>query len=237
MNTLKNLVLLIIIITSNNIYGQSNKASNVTKSIDVTTFNKLEINGAFHLTIQQGKKEKMTIETDTEMIDKIKVENKNNRLSIGIESKPFTTLEYEEIKLNITVVDLNYFSLDGFIELVTADTLKFKSLNLTANGATKGKLYLDIASLDCTTASFCELELSGYCKSLHLTKKDASSIDASQLTTDSVSVDSSGFGEVNLQVVSDLNVKSSGAVKMTYSGNPSIEDIDIKEFSTISKVD
>ena len=206
-----------------------------TEKVGADPFTHIDIDGAFTVIIEQGDKEQFSIEADNHIMPYIKSSVKNNTLNIklktGIGSKKF-----DEIKLYITIKDLESLKLSGFINLRVSKQITLEDLALHCTGAVRGELNSSTRSLSCKTTSFSELELSGTTETLTIDKTDASSVNAFQLKAHTVRIESSGFGEVNVSVENTLDITSKGAAVINYQGNPEIAQMNIKGFSTLNKV-
>jgi hypothetical protein len=118
------------------------RAADVVKEIPVGVFSDLEVRTVGNVYLVQGNKEAMRIESDRDVSDYIAVANEGNKLMI-------TSKELHsgrgKLDIYVTVRELNsaYFKAVGNIR--TKNSLRSKSLKITASAA--GNISLD---LDCT---------------------------------------------------------------------------------------
>ncbi|MFK8061002.1 MAG: head GIN domain-containing protein [Polaribacter sp.] len=210
--------------------NRTNKNEEITKP-----FTNIDIDGAFVVIIKQGEKESFFIEADKKIMPYIKSSVKNNKLKIRLKTG-LGSKEIKEIKLHITIKDLESLKLSGFINLEVPKQLNLLNLTLNFSGAVKGKLNSITKSLTCKTSSFSEIELSGKTDKLKINKNDASSVNASKLKAETVKIKSAGFGTISVLAINKLNVTTSGAVKIAYAGNPTITKMDVKGFSTLKRL-
>lgn len=235
MKTIAKLILMsIVFLTMNTLNASELKKTNNNEE-NTKPFTSIDIDGAFTVIIKQGEKENIFIEADHKMRPYIKSSVKNNKLKIRLKTG-FGSKEIKEIKLHITIKNLESLKLSGFINLEVPKQLSLEKLTLNFSGAVKGNLNSISESLICKTSSFSKIELSGTTNHLILNKNDASSINASKLKAETVDIKSSGFGTINVLAINNLNVKSSGAVKIAYEGNPNITQMNIKGFSTLKRI-
>ena len=235
MKTIAKLILVSIVFLTMNTLN-ANKLNKVNDTVEITKpFTSIDIDGAFTVIIKQGEIENILIEADDKMKPYIKSSVKNNKLKIRLKTR-FGSNEIKEIKLHITIKDLESLKLSGFINLEVSEQLDLEELILNFSVAVKGNFNSITESLTCKISSFSKIELSGITNHLILNKNDASSVDALKLKSKNVSIQSSGFGTINVLAIRNLNVKSSGAVKIAYVGNPNITEMDMKGFSTLKKL-
>ncbi len=236
MKTFVKIMLVLTVLLVNSISVNAYENDTILKEVVVAPFNNLIINGPFTVIIEQGDVESLFIEAEKEMFNYIKTSEKNKSLKISFETGVNSSVEFDDIKLRITVRDLEELNLNGFIDLNVLNTFKTNALLLICDGATKAIVHIDTKSLTCTMSSFSDLTIKGVSDNLFIEKLDASSMNALQLESKNVSIKSSGMGELNIYATEELKVEAEGAVKISYKGNPAKRQISVKELSTIKKI-
>lgn len=170
----------------------------ISEDRDVSGFSKVSISGSGNLFIEQGDEESLTIEAEDNILPLITTRVSRNTLTIKINQGTPTEVPNYYLK----VKDLTSISTSGY-GIVSCPSLNTDSLVIKSSGSGNITLAGTVTSQD--------IESSGSFKYY-----------AEDLKSNSCVIDSSGSGELIINVSDDLNVTASGSVKVTYIGSPSI---------------
>jgi len=110
----------------------------------VSSFNKIDISGAYEVLINQGDEEHLELEVDENLLEYIETEIENNILYIS-SIKPIGSAS--SLKLYITVVNVEDIDVSGAIELTNKGTYKVTSLEIDVSGAADINLNVDVEIL------------------------------------------------------------------------------------------
>ncbi|MDA9564144.1 DUF2807 domain-containing protein [Flavobacteriales bacterium] len=204
----------------------------VKKEHDISNVNKLDINGQFRVILTQGKKSRLSIETDENLHDYITVVNKENTIRIGTEA--FIT-DAEKLNIYVTMPHFNDIDLSGAVELTNDKKIKTKSMRIDASGATEIDLDMEIKELSIDLSGASEIKLQGSARNAEFDLSGASEIEAYEFETENMIIEISGAGNAEVFVTETLDVEISGAGEVKYKGEPEIDD-DISGAGNIEKV-
>lgn len=236
---MKNPAILLVLIISipislasclNSIRGNGNVQEDIRK---VKDFSKVSISGSYEVYVRQGEHCQLRIETDENLMDYIKAENKGEWLKIWTK-EPIAKATV--LKLYITAVDLDAIDISGAVALKSKSAIRSKTFDLELSGAGEIDLELDVNELNLDLSGGTESTLKGKAEKLTADISGAGSLDAEELETDFCNIDISGAGDASLFVNEELDVDISGAGSVKYKGNPSVKK-DVSGAGSIVSID
>jgi len=185
----------------------------------ISSFNKIDISGAYEVLINQGNDERLTIEADENLLEIIETEVRNNTLYI---SSKQAIGNAEALKLYITAVNLEDIDVSGAVKLSNKGTFEAKKLAIEVSGA--GVIDVDVAVenllIDMSGAS--ETNLKGSSDNFEISISGAGELTAKKFRTENTTIDISGAGSATVFANKTLNVSVSGAGSIEYKGSPKL---------------
>lgn len=206
-----------------------------TKDFALSSFDRVELNNAFFVTIIKSSDSKVSAKGSGDDIDDLEVTVTNGKLDIRYD-KRIRIKQLKRYKMELVVYTPNIAEIDaksasdteisGFGTITNftasvsgASVLRLKNIvkSLTANisGASKIILPLSVENIDA--------ELSG-----------ASTLDGFEANSTEVFLELSGASKAEVSASKTLSVKASGASKVFYKGEPKITE-DLSGGSKVSK--
>lgn len=198
----------------------------------VTSFNKIDISGAYEVLINQGNEEKLELEVDENLLEYIETEIKNNTLYVS-SKKPIG--KATSLKLYITVVDVEDIDVSGAIELKNKGTYETENLEIDVSGAADINLDVDVENLSMDMSGASETTLSGKATNFEIEISGAGELQAKKLKTRNNTIAISGAGSAVVYVKKTLNVSVSGAGSVKYKGSPKVKK-DISGAGSVEKL-
>ncbi|MCP9746953.1 head GIN domain-containing protein [Lacihabitans sp. CS3-21] len=206
-----------------------------TKDFALSSFDRIELNNAFFVTIVKSTESKVSAKGSGDDIDDLEVTVTNGKLDIRYDKRiRIKQLKRYKMELvvytpNITEIDAKsasdteisgFSTINSFIASVSgASTLRLnntvKSLTADISGASKIILPLKVENIDA--------EISG-----------ASTLDGFDANSTEVFLELSGASKAEVSASKTLSVKASGASKVFYKGEPKITE-DLSGGSKVSK--
>lgn len=200
----------------------------------VKNFNKIEVSGAFNVILTQGTTEKLTIEADDDMMQKIITEVKGGTLIIRLQNN--TSIHNKsDLIAELTFVNLDGIDVSGAVKLNGTNAMKFSKLEIEASGATEINLDLSATHLDCDLSGASKITLQGNAPELDVDLSGASDMVAGNFRTRSCILDCSGASKSSVFATEVLKVDGSGASHVTYTGNPATVESNMSGASTLRK--
>ena len=170
-----------------------------TEKRELKSFNAIDTTGAYQIDVTCQKPASFEIEADDNILPLIKTEVRDGILFVSNDQEYHSS---RPVSLRITLPDLNSVSSHGARQLKIADA-NSSDLKIESTGA---------ASVHAT----------GRAKSVTISSTGAGEIDTSKLQAQSVKVDATGAASVDVYASNQLDVNVSGAVHVSYSGNPKV---------------
>ncbi len=199
------------------------------------SFTEIEISSAFKVVLTQGNIEKLTLEGDDELLQRVITETRGNKLIINFKDGTYNK-SFKEVTVYLTFKTLSSIELSGAVNLNGTNEMNFNDLELECSGATKINLNLNASKLDCDFSGASNLSLEGNVQALDIDVSGASKVNAEDLVVKNCNIDCSGASYIAIHVTDKLRAEGSGASKISYKGNPSIVESDMSGASKMSKI-
>lgn len=177
--------------------GTSGSGKSKVEKRSVQGFTAVDLSGAFEVEITVQKEPGLEIEGDDNLLPLVRTEVNNGVLEVFNE-KSFSTKN--AIRVRISVPQLDAVSTSGASDIVVTG-VKSENLSISTSGA----------------GSF---KISGEAKNFSLEMSGAGEVDAKDLRSERVTVNSSGAAEATVYASEDLTVSASGAGTVNYYGDP-----------------
>lgn len=200
----------------------------------VSTFDGIEVSGAFKIVLKQGATEEVIVEADANLLPLILTEVVGGTLNIETK-KPIHHVTV--MKVYVTVKDLKRINVSGAVDINTDGRLNGSELSIEASGASDSKLELGVQKLklDCSGAS--KMRFSGFATDVTMDLSGASDIFGYDLLAETYYIEISGAGNAQLNVSKKIHAEISGAGNVKYKGSPSEVDQSVSGAGSIKKVD
>src|SRR5205085_2028483 len=124
------------------------------------------------------------------------------------------------IEIIIGVRNLDELKGAGAIELTANGKLNVKDLNLQFSGASKVNLDLNAAAVRTKGTGATEINLKGQAASHNVRLTGSGNLNALDFVVGKYDIETTGASECKINVLTDLNVHTTGASEIQYRGNP-----------------
>lgn len=179
-------------------FGSTKGSGNiVTEKRDVAGFNAIDVSNVFVVEVTSQSEFSVEVEADDNLLPLIRTEVQNGRLEISAEKK---IKSKSPIKVRIGAPNIAKLNASG-ASRTTISNISGTAINLDISGASK-------------------VTLKGNASQLTADMSGASSVDATELQCEKVSVDSSGASKAKVNATGTLSVDASGASSISYVGTP-----------------
>jgi hypothetical protein len=203
----------------------------VTESREVSNFDRVLLRDYGELVITQGEEESLTIETDRDILPRIKTEVIEGKLIIKIDGTWLeklghalsTSVTRHAIKYNLTVKKLTGLEITGAVS-VKASSIDTDRLALTLRGA--GQVNIETLSaevLEADVPGAGAINIGGRVREQRITMSGTASYNAPRLESKRASVDLRGAGQATVWAVEELDVAIRGIGSVQYYGTPIVK--------------
>lgn len=218
---------------SNKVKGNGKVKSEIR---DVSSFNKIEVDGVFNVILSQSDKESVKIETDENIQPLIITSVENETLKINM--KDSTSIDkMKKINIYISFVTISKLNTNGVGSLRCSNKLNLKEFELDAKGVGATELIIDAEKLSINSEIVGALILSGNAKEVFINNKGLGAISAFDLKAEKLSLHSEGVGAAEVYASNDLSVDVSGLGSVKYKGNPKTKNIKNDGLSKVERED
>ncbi len=205
-----------------------------TETRNVGRFSAVRVGGAFKVTLTKGSTQGLRIEADDNILAKIDTYVEGNTLVIKIRDN--WSINYKgAMRAYVTFTELKALEISGAVNATSESTIETDRFSLDAAGASNVTLPLRVRELDTDCSGATKITLSGSAERHHMDASGATSLYAFDLRTETTKIDLSGASKAEIAVAESLSVEASGASKVTFRGNPRIQNIDASGASKVRK--
>lgn len=192
-----------------------------TEIRELVGFNEIIAQGRFDLTLVQGEKEGIRIETNENLLDffQTRVDGKTLYISMTADIRKYTALN-----VTVSIKDLKKIILLNEISLSSNSVIHFDELSIFSGGMSKLNLEVYATKLDVQIADGTYAYFKGYAESLIVKAHDETELNAFDMESENCQILSSGLTEVMVNVQKDLKLMVSGSSNVYYIGQAEISE-------------
>lgn len=195
----------------------------VSETRNVRDFSEIALHGQGDILLEQGDRDTLVIETEEDILPKIKSEVQGKRLFLGRRSLlDWGVPETTPIRYHITMRQVQALSISGSGTL-TSHGLQTDRLHLEVSGTAQVKIgRLEAKKFEGNVSGTARLELGGQVNDQDVHISGSGTLEAFELESQSSQIHVSGSGMVHIHVLRKLNVDISGVADVRYLGQPEL---------------
>ncbi len=199
---------------------------------EISSFNGIDVGGAFKVFLTQGSIEKLEVEADANLMDVIKTEVKGGTLYISTKED---IRDYEALNIYLTFKEIDEMEISGACQVTGEGKFTFSDLEMDCSGASTVELKLsaNTMELDCSGAS--NMTLYGSVQKVEMDVSGASHFDAYDLEVENYEIEVSGAASAKIFVSGELSAEVSGAAHLKYKGDARIIHHDVSGAASMKK--
>lgn len=225
---MKRLITLTIALTLSAIaFGQT-----IRETIEVSTFNRLEVSGAYTVFIRQGPAQEVVAIGTESAIDAISIEVNDGQLEIS--KRGVLNMSNSDVRLFITVTQMKEISVSGAVTLESKNRIDGSDLEIEASGASSLDLKVDMNNVRINASGASNIDLEGRSRTCQIEMSGSSDLDADEWIVNRMSIEISGASDADVHATETLEVEASGASSVSYRGNPTV-DSEVSYASSLTK--
>jgi len=208
----------------------------VTEEIKAEHISKIENKGVFNIVIKQGKQQKITIETDENILPYLIVMVKDGKISFSqdkdVNIKPTKSVIYLTLG-NLSELDnlgTGNITIDDFIPKATLNIINEGTGNIEGNILSDNKILID-------NSGTANVNISGKSRILIIDNSGTGNINALEFRADEVSVNNSGTGNVKVFAQENISIKNKGTGSVKYKGSPNVKSLSVKGSGRVKHIE
>lgn len=200
----------------------------------VADFSKIDVSGDYDITIKQDSSLSVSITADDNLLPYIRSEVDGGQLRIYSKKGLCTQ---KAIIVKIGVRNLDEIKGSGGISVSSDGKLNVKDINMHFSGASKVNMELVANNVTTKGSGATEISLKGQAASHTLELTGSGKVSALDFVVNKYTIHTTGASECQINVLNELDVRSTGASDVEYRGNPSTINNNKTGASTIKKID
>ncbi len=202
---------------------------------NLEAFNRLSVNGSFHVTLQKGNRESVSISAEGIDLQDIETEVSGNSLAIGTKPRTGWRSSYR-VDIVVTYRELNEINSSGASRIYWQESLKADRIRLTQSGSGSMEGVVAGGTVVVDNSGSGKLTLSGSADECDFTISGSGRLLAAGLTSKEIRVAISGSGDAEIHVTESLKANVSGSGKIRYKGEPKREITNVSGSGSVRKM-
>lgn len=198
--------------------------------------NEIKVGGQFHVTIMYGDQPSVKVYADKNQMDFLETRIDQGKLIID-HSKGWDWENFDdEPRVVVVTNSLSKLKVSGVSEVNLLD-FRAASLEIDVNGLSSLEFEGNCDEIMLSINGASQASLNGSCKSLQANLNGNSSLDARELTCQTVKIDADGASEAKVSSSVSFDLDASGVSLIEYSGAAKSVEIEERGIATIRRND
>ena len=189
----------------------------ITRTVNVQSFDQIDISGVFSLKLSQGAREEVKIEADDNLMDLFEVKNEGSTLIITMK-KESNFKSKKKLNVYITFKKLKSMDLKTVGDVTSEENLNFDDVKIGNKSVGSVDLKLTAQSVNIDNKSVGNVTLNGKADYAVIKNKSVGSIQASDFVVQTMDIDNNGIGSAEVNAAKEIKVKDSFLGKVTNKG-------------------
>ena len=204
-----------------------------TVTPDLSGFDRVQVGYAFAATIEQGSEYKVTIRIDDNLVEYLDARVVGGTLVIGLEPSIGFNFGAKILEAEITMPNLTALEASGASRVSLTGFTSKDALLLEASGASIISGDVSAGDVDMRLSGASTVSLDGSGDAMSVEASGASTANLRSFTVSDARVELSGASRATVNVSGTLDAEASGASNLTYTGTPTLGNINTSGASTI----
>jgi hypothetical protein len=223
--------------SSNSSKENMEKGDSVTDVRKISGISHVKISGIINLYLSQGDDESLRIEGNEKAISLLEITDGGDLLEIRYKDENNVKDIFEDFTPDIylTVSDLRKLSFDGVTNIKSENTFELEEVIILGDGIGTIDLSLEAKTIDATFNMMGNIVLRGKAETIKLSNEGMGQIDASELITQKMILNSSGIGKIDVYCEGELSITVNGIGSVNYSGNPNVIKKEVNGIGSVSE--
>jgi len=194
----------------------------IDNELKVEGFSSVNINGPFVVEIAQAEVFQVTLSTDENLVNRIKVSQEHNTLNLSIEAP--ATFFPTSLKLKVNMPELASISLSGAANAVVNGFMGAEMFTAFLSGKSILSCATEVETLDLHISESSEAIIKGKAQTTNIDARSASKLDLAEFETTIARVKMTEASEATLNVIGRIDITLDKASIFYYIGNPLFKD-------------
>jgi hypothetical protein len=179
-------------------------------------FNSVSVDKDLDVIIIQGAKQSITVETDQNLQEHIKIEVKGNELKITSDAN----IKADTKRITVVLANIESLSAASSATIKAESLVKSDKISLSSSSDGNIQLNLEVNNLECETSSGGHIEIAGRTEKLETQTSSGGNINAKTLKAKTVKANASSGGLITVNPSDYLSAEASSGAKIFYVTTP-----------------
>lgn len=189
----------------------------ISENRSVETFSSVVLAGSYKVVISQDSSSKMNIVADDNIMVHIKTSVSGGVLEIKMDDN---ICNPGEIMIALSAKEWKGIEVSGVSKINSSSQIKAEEFKIDLSGSSSLTLDLVAAAVSTRSSGSAEINLKGQARSHAINLSGSGVLKAFDFVVGDYKIITSGASEMEINVLNDLKVKTSGSSKITYKGSP-----------------
>jgi len=205
-----------------------------TEEYAFTDFTEVEISSAFDFEIEQSSSYSISVTTDDNIMDHVRVSQVGQTLKIGLGLlSPIGG--HVTLRASVTMPQLHGLTASGASHGDVSGFSSTEDLDIGVSGASRVNGDITAGNVEFGISGASSIQLEGSANNMDATASGASHLNLDDFIVNNADVNLSGASSGTVNLSGRLDANLSGASRLWYIGEPMMGDIDTSGASTISQ--
>jgi hypothetical protein len=191
----------------------------VSRTLAVLPFTGIALNGSHQVYVKKGGIQEVRVEGQNNIIDRIDLHVNNGRWTIQIRE---CVRRHDKLTFYITVPDVNTFIVNGSGAIVVEDLFVVNEAQVHVNGSGSVTARLEGGQVSSEITGSGDINLTGSADHAIFRIEGSGKHHAFGFPVKTSSVNISGSGTANVNVIETLDVRIAGSGEVNYKGQPNV---------------
>ncbi|HZL11259.1 MAG TPA: head GIN domain-containing protein [Prolixibacteraceae bacterium] len=205
---------------------QASQTEGGRQTRQISGFHGVSVSSGIDLYLTQKNIEEVTVEAESDDLDKIITKVEGGILKIYIKERSwFMNWNSKPRKVYVSFKTLDKLEASAGSDVNSQTVLKLDKLNLDASSGSDIKLELEANELSVESSSGSDIWLKGKANEMQANASSGSDINAREFETKRCTASASSGSDIRVFVTDELDASASSGGDISYSGNPKTKDI------------
>lgn len=194
------------------------------KAYDITSFNRLKVEGAISLELSKGETNTLSVRADTAILKYVQVEQMDNKLTIklvNIHNKRARA----KVKLTTSDMNLEKLTANAGSKLEVKDTLRAENIDIEVNAGGHGRFPVFSKEVECDANAGAFATIIGKTEKFRGNATAGAHIKAKELGARYAKVNAVAGAQITISVSDELDADCTAGGVVKYNGNPKIKNV------------
>ena len=206
-----------------------------TQTRSAGQFNGIDVSGSIDVYVRQDSSTSVKVEADDNLQQYVETISDGSVLRIKTE-EGYNLRSSRQIKVYVSGPSFKSFEASGACNIYSQGTITSSELDYDLSGSCDATMDLNVPKISVEASGACTLKLKGQTKDFHVRGSGSTDIKSMDLLAETVDLDISGAGDVEVYASMKLTGSISGAASVHYKGAAQT-DIHTSGATSVKKMD